>query len=253
MKTDVDYPSSAGSTKQHIELTLAGSISTPKLLLAALKLECDDLPSRTHRTYQDLQETTESKELRDLFDLYGSDKGKEHNYDLVYASILQELPKNLKILEIGLGTNFKDMASNMGKSGSPGASLRAWRQFRPLSSIYGCDIDSRILFEDDQIKTFQLDQTNSNSWDKFKINVGISSFDLIIDDGLHSPTANLSTLINSWAILADNGVLVIEDVAERSLPIWEILQSSLNLIIIKLPKAHMVIIRKNNLDNFPTR
>ena len=244
MKDDVDYPSSAGSTKQHIELTLTGSISTPKLLLEATKLENIDAPSLTLQNYLDFKKTPESEKLRNLFDFFGSDKGTEHNYDLVYSSLLQELPEDLTILEIGLGTNFKDVASNMGKSGSPGASLRAWREFRPLSAIYGCDIDSRILFEEERIQTFQLDQTSNSSWDKFKEQVRIPNFNLIIDDGLHSPTANLTTLINSWPILEKEGVLVIEDVAERSLPIWEILQSSLNLSIIKLPKAYMVIVRK---------
>ena len=245
---DADYPSSAGSMSQLIHLTLEGSNSTPKLLLEALQIGQDQQLSIVHDAHDIYSESEESLVLRKLFDYYGSDKGSQHNYDVVYSVILSNLPENLSILEIGLGTNHKDVVSNMGYSGKPGASLRAWHEYKPLSKVFGCDIDSRVLFEEDGIRTFQLDQTRGDSWDLFKSKIEDTKFDLIVDDGLHSPSANLSTLINSQSLLSKNGVLVIEDVAERSLPIWETLRFNrgLALEIVKVKNAYLVIIKKSS-------
>ena len=82
----------------------------------------------------------------------------------------------------------------------------------------------------------------------FKSKIEDTKFDLIVDDGLHSPSANLSTLINSQSLLSKNGVLVIEDVAERSLPIWETLRFNrgLALEIVKVKNAYLVIIKKSS-------
>lgn len=67
----------------------------------------------------------------------------------------------------------------------PGGSLRMWEEYFPRASIYGADIDSSCLFQEGRIATFQMDQTDPDSAGDFWIRVGESSFDLIIDDGLH--------------------------------------------------------------------
>ena len=53
---------------------------------------------------------------------------------------------------------------------------------------------------------------------------------------------------NSQSLLSKNGVLVIEDVAERSLPIWETLRFNrgLALEIVKVKNAYLVIIKKSS-------
>ena len=48
-----------------------------------------------------------------------------------------------------------------------------------------------------------------------------NNFDLIIDDGLHSHTANLKVIINSIQFLKKGGCLVIEDIGLSSKSIWE--------------------------------
>jgi len=63
----------------------------------------------------------------------------------------------------------------------------------------------------------------SNSFSTIKSN-GAFNYDLIIDDGLHSPDANLNTLNFALSSLSSDGVIVIEDIAERCLPIWETVQ-----------------------------
>ena len=42
--------------------------------------------------------------------------------------------------------------------GKPGASLRVWRDYFPNAIIYGADIDKDILFAEERIKTFYIDQ-----------------------------------------------------------------------------------------------
>jgi SAM-dependent methyltransferase len=159
-------------------------------------------------------------ELKDLFNKYGSDKASSHNYDIFYNYILRKDMKN--ILEIGLGTNNEDVMSNMTSSGKPGASLRAFRDYLPEANIFGADIDSRILFEEERIQTFYVDQLNLDTLADL-YNKLPSEFDLIIDDGLHSPEANLNVLRWALPLLKDGGWLVIEDIAEPAVHIWALI------------------------------
>ena len=97
------------------------------------------------------------------------------------------------ILGIGLGTNNTNLVSTMGTEGKPGASLRAFRDFCMNAEVIGADVDESILFKEDRIKTFYVDQTSNNSLNNLKDKF-TNKFDLIIDDGLHSPDANINTL-----------------------------------------------------------
>ena len=107
-------------------------------------------------------------ELCNIMSKYGSDKGQgPHNYTIYYDEIFKSMRnKSLSLFELGLGTNNLDVKSNMGPNGKPGASLRGWKEYFINSKIYGADIDKRILFEEDDIKTFHCDQTNKSSIDE---------------------------------------------------------------------------------------
>ena len=85
--------------------------------------------------------------MKKLFNTYGSDKSKYHDYHYIYSSIVKNNQRVKKILEIGIGTNNTNLLSNMGKMGSPGASLKAYRDFFNHSKVYGADIDKKILFK----------------------------------------------------------------------------------------------------------
>ena len=160
-------------------------------------------------------------QLKSLFDYFGSDKAT-HDYHLLYGSILADRNSVTNLLEIGIGTNNPDVVSHMGRRGRPGASLRAFRDFLPQAMIYGADIDSRILFEEDRIKTFLLDQTERESWGLLSAAVD-HDFDLIIDDGLHSPNANIATLLFGLERLKIGGWLVVEDIPAVALPLWQVI------------------------------
>ena len=162
--------------------------------------------------------------LSSLFDEYGSDKASTHNYHLIYAGLLSEPGSVTKILEIGLGTNHRDVVSSMGRSGSPGASLRAFRDFCPSAEILGADVDRRILFSEERISTFWVDQTDTSSFSELGDQIG-EQFDLMIDDGLHSPNANLHSLNFFLPRLKIGGYAVIEDINPLTEPLWTVVSA----------------------------
>jgi hypothetical protein len=51
----------------------------------------------------------------------------------------------------------------MGRTGTPGASLRAWRDYFPNAEIYGADIDREILFEEERISAFYVNQLSESA------------------------------------------------------------------------------------------
>jgi hypothetical protein len=216
-------PSSAGKNKDIANLTIQSINQTFPLiesLLASLGVEIpiisvDEFSKRTN-SYQP------SMELKVLFDQYGSDKASENYFHFIYATILSEKLTIKNILEVGMGTNNLDVASNMGKLGKPGASLRAFRDFCVNAEIYGADIDKRILFSEERITTFYIDQTDSKTFQHLK-NELPKSFDLVIDDGLHSPNANIATLDFGLQIIKKNGWVVVEDIGVESLSIWKVI------------------------------
>ena len=162
-----------------------------------------------------INSSTNSK-LTELMNHYGSDKGNKnnhHNYSEYYSELFFNKRKEVKnFLEIGLGTNDTNIASNMGENGSPLASLKAWRDFFENANIYGADIDKKILKNENKIKTSYVDQTNPKTIEAmFKI-FGVDKFDIILEDGLHEYNANICFFENSINYLSDNGVYIIEDV-----------------------------------------
>jgi len=168
-------------------------------------------------------ETKHSKYLLEKLEQSGSDKGNRHHYHIFYSYIFEKLGINnkLRILEVGLGTNNPKLLSTMGIGGTPGASLRAFRDFLPNANIYGADIDRDILFEEERIKTSFVDQLNAESFEELGFDT--ESFDLIIDDGLHSIGANFNTLLYALDHVSDGGWIVIEDIHSSSNRFWEVI------------------------------
>jgi hypothetical protein len=171
--------------------------------------------------------------LSELCEKYGTDKGfvnfdakkpwdqynrKPHTYPTFYHSIFNLSRENVKLVfECGLGTNNPNLKSNMTENGIPGASLRVWRDYFFNANIYGADIDKDILFKEEKIKTFYVDQLDTKSIKQMWANIGVENFDIIIEDGLHEPEANLNFFFNSFSKLKKNGVYVIEDVSNKYL------------------------------------
>jgi hypothetical protein len=151
--------------------------------------------------------------LGKLFNNNNSDKSTSHDYHHLYSYILNNIEtENVNILEIGLGTNNPSLVSTMGYDGRPGASLRAFKNFLPKANIYGADIDTNILFNEERIKTCYVDQLEIKTFNNITNNFGNIKYDLIIDDGLHSIGANFNTLLFALDNVNVNGWIVIEDI-----------------------------------------
>jgi SAM-dependent methyltransferase len=170
-----------------------------------------------------------AEDLGKIFNNFGSDKAVVHNYHYLYGPLLAKREEVQNIFEVGLGTNNVDVVSNMGPRGRPGASLRAFKSFCPNAQVIGADIDNRVLFEEERISTFHVDQTDLASvkglvqeFEKRQI-----KFDLIIDDGLHSPDANLNVLHCGLSVLKPGGWLVVEDIHKRAAEFWQVVAAML--------------------------
>lgn len=167
-----------------------------------------------------------SLSLRDCFNRHGSDKSSLHDYHWLYGSILQHPEAISSILEIGLGTNNPSVPSTMGVDGKPGASLRSWKDYCKNAAIYGADIDRNILFQEERIETYFVDQTDHASFASLATKIP-ERFDLIIDDGLHAVDANVQTLSFALQRLKPLGWVVIEDIAIASQPLWQLVAALL--------------------------
>jgi hypothetical protein len=74
------------------------------------------------------------------------------------------------------------------------------------------DINKRVLFQEENIKTFFTDQLNKNELNKLKKNLNNILFDVIIDDGLHTYEANINTFEVFEDSLSKDGLYFIEDI-----------------------------------------
>lgn len=221
-------PNSAGKYKERAALTMQ-AINQVFPALESLAAAVNVQPLQV----EDIAELSSDDEVRDsaenlkvLLDKYGSDKSNLHNYHHIYGLALRDSDNVKNILEIGLGTNNTDVVSNMGREGKPGASLRAFRDYCPNAQVFGADIDERILFEEDRIKTFYVDQTDPKSFDNLLDRIP-GEFDLIIDDGLHSPHANIHSLEFGLKKVGTNGWVVIEDIYRDAMDIWQVVAALL--------------------------
>lgn len=204
-------------------------------------------------------------ELTILADKYGSDKGiidsSKHRFPWpyhTYTDFYQRLWGHCrncvkKVFECGLGTNNPKLPSSMGLLGKPGASLRMWRDYFPFAQIYGADIDKNILFSEERIQTYFIDQLDpeliKNCWNE----IDEFDFDFILDDGLHTFNAGSCLFVNSIDRLSKNGIYVIEDVNVHDLRKYKSFFKNKNYIVdyVTMYKKNflgdnsLVVIRKN--------
>lgn len=194
--------------------------------------------------------------LGEMFRKYGSDKAN-YGYDKIYSEIISSILSQNKeplIVEIGLGTNNIDTPSNMGRFGKPGASLRAFKAYHPKLTMIGGDVDHRILFSEPRISTYHVDQLNPDSLAKF---FGYcQSPDLIIDDGLHTFTANMNTVLAASLVIKPCGYIVVEDIepTDRAMAIWylfaSLLGESFNFTIHRSGPSFLFVAQKKSKDDF---
>ncbi len=119
-----------------------------------------------------------------------TDKDWRHGYTHLYPTFLERFRRErFDMLEIGV---FRQ------------ESLRLWDEYFPRARVYGADMgsynSSRIL---------QLDQ--SNRGDRRRV-AALRDWTVVIDDGSHKPSHQLSTFTTFFPRLAPGGFYIIEDV-----------------------------------------
>ena len=211
-------PYSGGSYKARAAITISTINATLPLLadLAAVLQKPAPVELRADALDGAFADRGDPGALAALFDRYGSDK-TGHGYHHLYAAILTDRASIARIFEVGLGTHYGDAVSGMGPGGKPGASLRAFRDFCPNAMVFGADIDRRVLFDEVRIHTSFVDQTRPETFASLAVP---DAFDLVIDDGLHAPDANLATLMYALPKIRDGGWIVIEDISSHAVPLW---------------------------------
>lgn len=153
-------------------------------------------------------------EIERILNFYGSDK-PVHYYHLVYQKFFQPIRNDVcDVLEIGVGSINDTFPSGMSfqlknrADYKPGASLRAWRDYFPNANIVGVDVAKDCVVEEERIKTMCFDSTNM---EEVHDNLKESTFDIIIDDGLHTSIAQIQTFHNTFSHLRPDGFYAIED------------------------------------------
>ncbi|WP_188053223.1 hypothetical protein [Sphingosinithalassobacter sp. CS137] len=248
-KIPVFSPYSAGDSEMMLKLALNDANTVFPVLRTLLLKTGAELPKVVDA--EAFPETAEERsacaQLAERFRHYGSDKAGVHNYHLVYGSIIARIAEFSAMLEVGLGTNNTDIPSNMGAKGSPGASLRAFRDHASEAQIFGADIDRRILFSEDRISTYFVDQTELDTFDRLGGDIG-RELDLVIDDGLHSPAANLAVVQFAAERVRPGGFIVVEDIAFAAQSVWEVvgvlLQRDYECVLVTTNVALMFVARK---------
>lgn len=142
--------------------------------------------------------------LRELFDKYSCDKGIKHNYQRVYEPDFEPLKdKQINILEIGV---YK------------GASTCAFVEYFSKAKFYSVDIYERVdisqitILKHKRVKTIKGSSMDPSVVDAMKEEWGKNiKFDIIIDDGMHTPKANRLTFDLMFPLLKKSGSYYVED------------------------------------------
>lgn len=161
--------------------------------------------------------------LKQVFDKHHCDKGTvgrtAHHYYTVYEKqfeAMRLLPIN--ILEVGIWK---------------GTSHESWLEYFPNANVYGIDIFTRVEAKEVDVLNHERMHWLKHNSTRASVKTAIKRewgddirFDIIIDDGKHTPDANAKTLKNLVDFLAEDGAYYIEDVfplhlmsqTQRSLP-----------------------------------
>lgn len=155
----------------------------------------------------------ENFDLSYYIELYGSDK-KLSGYSVLYDRLFNKQKNKINsFLEIGVGTLTPGPSSFSGNIQhyayyTPGGSLRAWRDYFPNAMVYGIDIADDCKLEEERIETFIFSSLDGVKCDEY---LGALTFDIIIDDGLHTAIGQLETMKNLFHRVRTDGYYIIED------------------------------------------
>jgi cephalosporin hydroxylase len=146
------------------------------------------------------------KTLQEIYSKHGlegdvghADKGNLHSYIPVYEELLKPYRESGTILEIGLAFGY---------------SVRMWDEyFGKDARIYGADIS--IVFDTSEFKAprvtiLEADATKPEFLDK----LGDTKFDVVIDDGSHMPSDQVTTFNLLRNRMNPGGIYIVEDILD---------------------------------------
>lgn len=148
--------------------------------------------------------------LGDLFVKYGTDKGI-WGYTQYYEKLMGPCRYEVKrVLEVGI-CGHRDIPNNV-----VGASLFVWRDYFPNAEIYGLDIDSRFIFNDQH----RIHTALCDAYDRSQLQDALASFgadgsfvfDMIVDDAVHDPAPQIKLMNELSPYLKRDGLYFMEDV-----------------------------------------
>lgn len=147
-----------------------------------------------------------------------SDKSTIHSYQEAYPHILAMAGSVKRVLEIGIGARSPSPDSLLGWAGQAGGSLHAWSQITGGAEVLGLDIDPRLEMTAPNISTRAMDSLDVDSvrLTAHAVSKECEPFDLIVDDGLHVPMANITNLLYFFALARPGGFYVVEDLHRTS-------------------------------------
>lgn len=142
---------------------------------------------------------------------FDCDKVVPHNYHIYYASHLEEYAdRAFKLLEIGIGGEDRELG---------GASIKMWERAFPQAEIYGLDIYPKQELDSSSTQTFVVDQGDPLALKAFADRYG--PFDIIIDDGSHRRSDQLTSLFNLIEHVVPGGYYILEDYFTSYWPVYD--------------------------------
>jgi hypothetical protein len=131
--------------------------------------------------------------LTELGIKYGTDKSTYHTFTEFYYQYFLRY-KNPTVLEIGLYN---------------GASIKMMEEFFGAPTIIGADIEPKTQYDNEHIKTVVADQ--SNPVQLLRVLDYAKEFDIIVDDGSHIISHQLTTLATLFPYVKSGGIYILED------------------------------------------
>lgn len=159
-------------------------------------------------------------DLCKLARLYGSDKARF--YTPFYDRILSPRRDSVRrVLELGIG--YEELMLPYARLAGldhyrTGASLLMWRDYFPNAEVWGLDLEYAVckqqLEGEERIHVEYVDERDLDSLATVGDRVGGGGFDLIVEDGLHEPWAQMRALDALMPLLAPDGIYIMEDVMQ---------------------------------------
>ena len=148
--------------------------------------------------------------LSELVDNSRTDKNTTHSYLDLYQQLLVSKKNTAKnVLEIGIGDGNQGI--------SDGGSIRLWHDFFTQADIYALDIKHinsiwSGIKNNPRIHIY----SSHDAYDEnlFNSTFANTKFDLVLDDGPHTLESMKQCIRLYTKVLADDGILIIEDVQE---------------------------------------